>query len=120
MVALGNYRAALFSNDDGLRDRYLAAAQATGEHYWNMPLDEDLREQLKSAIADLKHTGSRYGGSITAALFLREFVGKCRWAHLDIAGPAYGSDVHGPYPKGGTGFGVVTAVELLQRLASGA
>ena len=54
-----------------------------------MPLDEELRDQLKSPIADLKHTGSRYGGSITAALFLREFVGKSRWVHLDIAGPAY-------------------------------
>jgi leucyl aminopeptidase len=118
MVALGSYRAGFFCNDDGLRERYLAAAQATGEPYWHMPLDEDLRDQLKSSIADLKHTGSRYGGSITAALFLREFVGKTRWAHIDIAGPAYLSDTHGPYPKGGTGFGVLTAVELLQRLAT--
>jgi leucyl aminopeptidase len=118
MVALGSYRAGFFCNDDGLRERYMAAAKATGEPYWHMPLDEDLRDQLKSSIADLKHTGSRYGGSISAALFLREFVGKVRWAHIDIAGPAYLSEAHGPYPKGGTGFGVLTAVELLQRLAS--
>ena len=119
MVALGSYRAGFFCNDDGLRERYMAAAQTTGEPYWHMPLDEDLRDQLKSSIADLKHTGSRYGGSITAAMFLREFVGKTRWAHIDIAGPAYLNDAHGGYPKGGTGFGVLTAVELLQRLAAG-
>jgi leucyl aminopeptidase len=116
MVALGSYRAGFFCNDEGLRARYMAAAQTTGEPYWHMPLDEDLRDQLKSSIADLKHTGSRYGGSISAALFLREFVGKSRWAHIDIAGPAYLSEAHGSYPKGGTGFGVLTAIEMLQRL----
>jgi leucyl aminopeptidase len=117
MVALGSHRAALFANDDGLARAYEKAAEASGENYWCMPLDEDLRDQLKSPIADLKHTGSRYGGSITAALFLREFVGKCRWAHLDIAGPAFLSEGKGIHPKGGTGFGVITAVEFLQGLA---
>jgi leucyl aminopeptidase len=118
MVALGNYRAGLFSNDSALQAAYEKAAQASGEHFWPMPLDEDLRDQLKSPIADLKHTGSRYGGSITAAMFLREFVGKCCWAHLDIAGPAYLSESRGIHPKGGTGFGVLTALELLRNLAS--
>jgi leucyl aminopeptidase len=116
MVALGNYRAGLFANDDALREAYEKAAESSGEYYWHMPLDEELRDQLKSPIADLKHTGSRYGGSITAALFLREFVGKCRWAHLDIAGPAHLSESRALHPKGGTGFGVVTAVEFLKGL----
>jgi leucyl aminopeptidase len=117
LVALGNYRAGLFSNDDGLLQAYQKAAQASGENVWPMPLDEDMRDQLKSSIADLKHTGSRYGGSITAALFLREFIGSCRWAHLDIAGPAFQSDNRGTQPKGGTGFGVLTAVEFLRGLS---
>ncbi len=117
MVALGNYRAGLFSNDDELRETYCKAAAASGEQLWAMPLDDELREQLKSPIADLKHTGTRYGGSITAALFLREFVGKCRWAHLDIAGPAYLSEARGMHPKGGTGFGVLTALEWLRALS---
>lgn len=116
MVALGSHCAGLFSNDDALREAYQKAAAVSGENMWHMPLDEDLRDQLKSHIADLKHTGSRYGGSITAALFLREFVGDCRWLHLDIAGPAFQSDSRGVLPKGGTGFGVLTAVEFLERL----
>jgi leucyl aminopeptidase len=116
LVALGNYRAGLFSNDEGLLQAYQAAAQTSGENVWPLPLDEDMRDQLKSSIADLKHTGSRYGGSITAALFLREFIGNCRWAHLDIAGPAFQSDNRVTQPKGGTGFGVLTAVEFLRGL----
>ncbi len=116
MVALGSFRAGLFGNDDELKTAYAEAAENTGENYWPMPLDEDLRDQLKSPIADLKHTGSRYGGSITAALFLREFVGKTRWLHLDIAGPAYVSEARGIHPKGGTGFGVLTAIEFLKSL----
>jgi leucyl aminopeptidase len=118
LVALGNFRAGLFSNDDALRMAYEKAATQSGEHFWAMPLDEDLRDQLKSSIADLKHTGSRYGGSITAALFLREFVGKSRWVHLDIAGPAYLPETRGMHPKGATGFGVLTALELLRNLSA--
>ena len=118
MVALGAYCAGFFSNDEGLRKAYLEAAKGTGESYWSMPLDEDLRDQLKSSIADLKHTGARYGGAITAALFLREFVGKTKWAHVDLAGPAYLQDTHGIYPKGGTGFGVLTAIDFLRKLAA--
>jgi leucyl aminopeptidase len=118
MVALGAYRAGFFSNDEGLRTAYLDAAKGAGESYWSMPLDDDLRDQLKSSIADLKHTGTRHGGAITAALFLREFVGKTKWAHVDLAGPAYLSDTHGIYPKGGSGFGVLTALEFLRNLSA--
>ena len=82
-----------------------------------MPLDTDLRKQLDSFVADVKHTGSSYGGSITAALFLKEFVGNTKWLHLDIAGPAFNDGAHGRAPKGGTGFGVATAVRFLEYLA---
>ena len=116
MVALGPYRAALFANDDTLRESYRSAGETTGEPYWPMPLDDDLRDQLKSSIADLKHTGSRLGGTITAALFLREFVGNAKWAHLDIAGPSFLESTHGIYPRGGTGFGVLTALQFLRDL----
>ncbi|MEZ4325326.1 MAG: leucyl aminopeptidase [Polyangiales bacterium] len=117
MIALGNYRAGLYGNDDDFAEAYLEAARASGEAYWRMPLDADLKPSLKSDVADLKHTGSRYGGSITAALFLQEFIGKTRWVHLDIAGPAYVDHAHGRHPKGGTGFGVATGVSFLEQLA---
>jgi leucyl aminopeptidase len=116
-VALGAYRAALFANDDELLARYKRAGEQTGENYWNLPLDEDLKDELKSSIADLKHTGSRLGGAITAALFLREFIGDSKWAHLDIAGPAFLEKPQGIMPKGGTGFGVLTGIEFLRGLA---
>ncbi len=116
LVALGAYRAAMFANDQELLADYRAAAERSGEDFWNLPLDDDLKDQLKSSIADLKHTGARYGGTITAALFLREFVGDCKWAHLDIAGPSYLERIHGIHPKGGTGFGVLTAIEFLRGL----
>ncbi|HEX6242044.1 MAG TPA: leucyl aminopeptidase [Polyangiales bacterium] len=117
MVALGQWRAALYATHDEDRDRYLTAAKLAGEAFWSMPLDEDLKETIKSPIADIKNTGDGYGGSISAALFLREFVGESRWIHLDIAGPAYLSAPHGLSPKGGTGFGVRTALELIKSYA---
>jgi leucyl aminopeptidase len=116
MVALGPWTAGLFANDDELADRYREASEAEGESYWRMPLTEDLTEGLKSDVADLKHTGEPQGGAITAALFLREFVGDARWAHVDIAGPAFLDRPHGNSPKGGTGFGVATAIRMLEGL----
>jgi len=117
MVALGNYRAALYTDDDDVAQGYQTAAKLADENLWRMPLDTDLRKTLDSFVADVKHTGSSYGGSITAALFLKEFVGKTNWVHLDIAGPAFLDSVHGRLPKGGTGFGVSTAVRFLEYLA---
>lgn len=117
MVALGQWRAALYSRDDTLAKQYLAASDVAGESFWRMPLDADLKATLKSPIADLKHVGGRFGGSITAALFLEEFTEDTKWMHLDIAGPAFLERAHGHMPKGGTGFGVATGVRFLQKLA---
>lgn len=116
MVALGPYTAALYSDDEKFANAYLAAGSAEEESYWRMPLNRELRKSLKSPIADLKHIGGAYGGSITAALFLKEFVGKANWMHLDIAGPAFLDGAHGRHPKGGTGFGVATGVRFLESL----
>ena len=86
-----------------------------------MPLLEDLKDQLKSDSADLKHTGDRWGGSISAALFLREFIGNVQnWVHCDIAGPAMGDRVRGWDPKGGTGHGVLTFLDLIERASRNA
>jgi leucyl aminopeptidase len=120
VVALGDYTAGMFSNDDELLAKYRAAAGTSGESFWPMPLDFDLKDQLKSDIADLKHTGSRMGGAITAALFLHEFVGKSTWIHLDIAGPSFLERGHNTMPKGGTGFGVLTALQFLRSLTPAA
>ena len=78
-----------------------------------MPLTVELRDQLKSDVADMKNTGERWGGAITAALFLKEFVGDVPWAHLDIAGPATSGKETSTLSKGGTGVGVATLVEMV-------
>jgi leucyl aminopeptidase len=120
MVALGTRYAALFTNDDGLRERLVGAAGRAGEKVWAMPLVDDYRKDIDSKVADIKNVGSRHGGAITAALFLREFVGKgIPWAHLDIAGPAFADSEEGGDPAGGTGFGVRTLVELICSFEAG-
>lgn len=114
MVALGVKTAGIFSNDDALADSIRQSGKTVGECYWRMPLNQNLREMLNSQVADMKNCGERYGGSITAALFLEEFIEKdIRWAHLDIAGPATNSKTHPYIPKGGVGFGIRTLVDFL-------
>jgi leucyl aminopeptidase len=115
-VALGRKCAGLFSNDDALADALAAAAADAGEKVWRMPLVEDYRSDLDSEVADLRNigTGKVQAGSITAALFLREFVGTRRWAHLDIAGPARSDADDDEVTKGGTGFGVRTLLSWLE------
>jgi leucyl aminopeptidase len=117
MVALGTLTAGFYANDEALAESYLKAAKAAGESLWRLPLLDELRDGLKSEVADLKHTADRYGGSITAALFLREFVGETKWAHLDIAGPAYLDRVTALGPKGATGFGVLSFLNYLDELS---
>jgi leucyl aminopeptidase len=114
MVALGQYRAGLFSTQESYLQQYQQASDATGERYWNLPLDEDLKDALKSDVADLKHTGESYGGAVTAALFLREFAGDVPWVHVDFAGPAFLDRAKGVMPKGATGFGILTAIRFLE------
>ena len=118
MVALGATCSGYYSNRDDLADEFNKACQEAGEQMWRMPLLEDLRDQLKSEIADLKHMGSRYGGSITAALFLREFVGDLPWIHCDIAGPVLSDKPTGFYPKGATGHGVLSFLRFIERWSS--
>jgi leucyl aminopeptidase len=112
-VALGNLRAGLFGTDEGWVDRYTLAANRAGELIWRLPLALELADALKSQVADLKNVGGSWGGSIVAALFLKEFVGSVAWLHLDIAGPAFLEKAHGFLPRGATGFGVLTLMELL-------
>ncbi|MBK6687324.1 MAG: leucyl aminopeptidase [Deltaproteobacteria bacterium] len=119
MVALGRGTAGAFINDEELAKDLAAAWESSGESFWRMPLLGELREQLVSDVADLKNIGDRYGGAITGALFLREFVEPgVRWAHLDIAGPVLATKDSGHQSKGATGFGVRTLVELVERLRS--
>lgn len=119
LVALGKTCSAFYATDDKLATLLEDAAREAGESFWRMPLLEELSEQLKSDVADLKHTGDRWGGSITAALFLREFVGKVPWVHCDIAGPVLAERARGMYPKGGTGHAVLTFLHFVERLADG-
>ena len=112
VVALGHIHVGLFSNNDALRDRVLSAARAEGERMWPMPLDEDYKEGLKTPFADIANVGTRWGGAITAAIFLREFAEDTPWVHLDIAGTAYLDEAQPHMPKGPTGLPVRTLVRL--------
>ena len=115
VVALGNDVAGLWSNNDNLTKDLLNAAKESGEGLWHMPLQKSYKDGLKSHIADMKNTGPRAGGSITAALFLEEFFDKkINWAHIDIAGTCWTEKDKGVNPSGATGFGVKTLVKLIK------
>jgi leucyl aminopeptidase len=116
-IALGKRIAGLFANDDALATALLKAADVAGERFWRMPIVEDYRADLDSPVADLKNIGGKFGGgSITAALFLREFVAGRRWAHLDIASAARSDSDEDEISKGATGFGVRTLLTWLESL----
>ena len=115
VVALGIQAAGLFCNDDSLAARIEAASKATDEKVWRMPLWEEYTKLIKSDVADMKNTGGRWGGAITAALFLSKFAEKMPWAHLDIAGPALIDEEEVPYqPRGATGYGVRLLVQMVR------
>lgn len=115
MVALGTDLTGMFSNHEALGDQFRAIADAEGDELWQMPLYAPYAKKMKSDIADLKNIGGgRYGGAITAAVFLAEFVDTAHWIHCDIAGPAYRNDEpKGTWGKGATGWGVQTLVRFL-------
>lgn len=118
VVALGHHAMALFGSDPKLTAQIRKASDETGERVWGMPLWEEYYDQIKSEIADLKNTGGRPGGSITAALFLKQFVGETPWVHLDIAGTSWNGERPRPYiPKGSTGTGLRLLIQYLTNLA---
>ena len=115
-VALGSFTAGLFAKKDQDASTYLKAAAETGELLWRLPLSRELETGIKSSVADITNTGPRWGGAITAALFLQHFTAKIPWMHLDIAGPARADKTTPICPKGGTGYGVLTALAYLRDL----
>jgi leucyl aminopeptidase len=123
VVALGNRTSGVMANDDDVREKVVAAAARAGERVWGMPLPEELRKGLDSAVADIANvTGERSGGMLSAGIFLKEFVPEgVRWAHLDIAGPAFHKgEPYGYTAKGGTGVATRTLVEIAEDVAAGA
>lgn len=110
VVALGDDIAGLFSPDDAIADQLMQASELAGEKLWRLPMEEKYFEGMKSLVADMKNTGPRPGGSITAALFLKQFVKETPWAHLDIAGPVWADKENGYNGTGATGYGVRTLV----------
>ena len=117
-VGLGRGHAAVFSADAELVTALEDAARSCGERVWQMPLVEDYMPALRSEVADLRHVpiDAAGGGAITAALFLREFTGSRRWAHLDIAGPARATSASHEVPKGATGYGARLLLRFLEAL----
>lgn len=123
LVALGTRTAGVMANDDGVREKVVAAAGRAGEATWPMPLPAELRKGLDSSVADIANiSGDRWGGMLVAGVFLKEFVPEgVRWAHLDIAGPAFNKgEPHGYTPKGGTGAATRTLVQIAEDVAAGA
>ena len=120
VVSLGTEYAGLFSDDVPLTECLIDAGQGAGENYWQLPLVSEYRDQLKSAVADLKNMGNEGGpGAILAALFLKEFVPEgARWAHVDMAGPAFLAQEKEYSRKGGSGFGVRSLLRLLENMDS--
>jgi len=114
MVALGNLHAGLFSNDDALSGQLTGVGEVTGERLWRMPLGKDYDKIIDSRFADMKNTGGRYGGAITAAQLLHRFVGETPWAHLDIAGTAMNSPSNEINQSWGSGYGVRLLDELVR------
>jgi leucyl aminopeptidase len=112
VVALGHYYVGVFSNNDQFRDKLLRSAARQGEKMWPMPVDDEFKDQIKTPFADIANVGGRWGGSITAALFLKEFAEDTPWIHLDIAGTASYDDGKPYAAKGASGIAVRTLVDL--------
>jgi leucyl aminopeptidase len=117
-IALGNVAMGCMTNDQALCDRVLQASRAAGEKVWQLPLYDEYKEQIKSEVADIKNTGGREAGAITAALFLKEFVEDTPWVHLDMAGVDFYEKEKGALVKGASGIPVRTLVNLVLSLAA--
>jgi leucyl aminopeptidase len=118
VVALGYHNVGIFTNNEDFAGRFSAAAVRTGEKMWRMPVDQDYFDHIRSEIADIKNTGGRYGGAITAAMFLKEFVDDQPWIHLDIAGTAWLEESKAWMPKGPSGVAVRSLVDFARHFAN--
>ena len=116
-IALGDVNTAILGTDQELIDEVIAAGSEVGERFWQLPLDKEYSKQIKSDIADIKNTGGRKAGTITAAAFLKEFAEGVAWAHLDISGTAWGDDAKPYRSKGPTGIAVRTLINIVDRAA---
>jgi leucyl aminopeptidase len=114
-IALGDVNTAVLGTDQELIDEVIAAGREVGERFWQLPLDKEYSKQIKSDIADIKNTGGRKAGTITAAAFLKEFADGIAWAHLDIAGTAWGDEAKPFRAKGPTGIAVRTLLNIVDR-----
>jgi len=117
VIALGHHTSAVLGNHPPLVQALRRAGEHCGERLWELPLWPEYEQQLKSEVADLKNTGGRPAGTITAAAFLQRFAGDFRWAHLDIAGTAWSDQARPCHPKGASGVGVRLLVEFLRELS---
>lgn len=114
-IALGDVNTAVLGTDQELVDEIIAAGKEAGEKFWQLPLDKEYSKQIKSDIADIKNVGGRKAGTITAAAFLKEFADGVSWAHLDIAGTAWGDEAKPYRSKGPTGIAVRTLIKIVER-----
>ncbi|MBI2677272.1 MAG: leucyl aminopeptidase [Candidatus Koribacter versatilis] len=117
VVALGMINAGVFANDDAMYDRFRRALDRSGEKMWRLPLDPEYQEMIKSGIADIVNSGGRWGGAVTAAMFLKEFVDETPWIHLDIAGVAWMEENKSWIAKGPSGIAVRSLVEFVRGFA---
>jgi len=120
VVALGYVNAGVFANDEQMYERFQRALEKSGEKFWRMPLDEEYKESIRSGIADIVNSGGRWGGAVTAAMFLKEFAEATPWLHLDIAGTAWMEDNKAWIAKGPSGIAVRSLVEFAKNFADGA
>jgi leucyl aminopeptidase len=118
VVALGHVNAGVFANDDQMYERFHQAEDKAGEKFWRMPLDEEYKEVIRSTIADVVNSGGRWGGAITAAMFLKEFAEETPWLHLDIAGTAWTEEAKPWIAKGPSGIAVRSLVEFVRDFGS--
>ncbi len=119
MVALGGVNAGVFANDDPMWERFRTAMERAGEKMWRLPLDPEYFEMIRSSIADIVNSGGRWGGAVTAAMFLKEFVDDTPWIHLDIAGTAWMDENKAWIAKGPSGVAVRSLIEFAKAFADG-